>query len=124
MTIATTLTICDRCKTPCVPNRGALGYGHVDANGRQEKWCYHCCAANDRNLMELTGRATLYLAATEVINWPGTLRHLILKKSQGRHNIAGNRTDVWFRDRYGALWHGVSYGSRTNICHCRRLKNK
>jgi hypothetical protein len=71
--------------------------------------------------MAQRGRIALYYTGDEVINWPGTLRIPVDYSSAGRHNIAGTRTDVWFRFG-GAEWHGVTYGEMTQIVHCKRKK--
>lgn len=97
---------------------GGTGYA-VDREGR--KFCYQCCAAEDRRQMATTGRATLYLTGNELTNWPGSLRIPVRAKSRGRHNIAGSRTDVWFTFG-GHGWHGVQYGDNTQLAHCKRLK--
>lgn len=113
------------------------GYG-VMPDGR--RICYACCANVDREEMDKTGRAMLYLTASkpknlprgatysseqgwQVGNWPGSLVYPIIGfPRRGGHNIAGSRYDVWFHDHRGELWHGVQYGEETQICHCRRIK--
>ena len=95
------------------------GYG-CDAEGRT--FCYECCAAQDRRQMAETGRAVLYLSGRELTNWPGSLRIPVDEIRHGRHNIAGSRTDCWFRFG-GRRWHGVQYGEFTQLAHCRRLKH-
>ena len=57
-----------------------------------------------------------------VSNWPGTLSYKVFGMRKGKHNIAGNRTDVWFvgPDRY--VWHGVQIGDWSEVCHCKRTK--
>ena len=99
------------------------GYGQ-DRDGK--KYCYDCCADNERQAMLDTGRATLYLVKDnghyEVTDWPGKLRFKVYYKHVGRHNIAGNRIDVWFDGPDGHVWHGVQYGDWTDICHCKSTK--
>lgn len=73
--------------------------------------------------MDKHGKTTLYLSNGEVTNWPGTLRFPLWSSKRGRHNIAGTRKDVWFKDGSGNMWHGVQYGEFTQICHCKRLKS-
>lgn len=111
-----------------------VGYG-TDAEGKT--YCYLCCAERDRLDMTMCGRTILYLTATPrfggaeqssnlwtVTNWPGSLSYAVHTVHTGRHNIAGRRYDVWFRDDLGATWHGVTYSGNTQLCHCRRLKGR
>lgn len=116
---------CDRCGRSYEADdgkTGATGYGY-DAADR--KICYACCADDDRAYMRDNGRIALYLTeeprASTVSNWPGSLRFAVTSVRKGRHNIAGTRTDVWFRDADGNRWHGVQYGRFTQIVHCRRI---
>ncbi|MEN6367736.1 MAG: hypothetical protein ABFC88_13070 [Thermoguttaceae bacterium] len=102
------------------------GYG-MDNGGN--KVCYDCCGKREWEYMRDTGRATLYLVdrqgcGWEVTNWPGTLKFRVRSIRKGSHNLAGARYDVRFIDSTGAEWHGVTYGNMTQICHCRRLKQK
>lgn len=99
------------------------GYG---TNKAGEKICFACCAIVDREQMDKEGKAVLYLSQDSkvwrVTNWPGSLSLPVLSHTKGKHNLAGVRYDVWFRDRTGALWHGTQYGDDTMICHCKRIK--
>ncbi len=123
--------ICAGCGKIIIPEKHTPGYG-VTPQG--EKICFVCCAERDRADMVATGRATLYLVAETgtrgvwtnyaVTNWPGTLRFMVNLSKVGAHNIAGSRHDVWFTDHTGKKWHGVNYGSNSQICHCRRLRGK
>lgn len=94
------------------------GYG-TTADGKRH--CYDCCAEQDRQQMRETGRATLYLAGENVTNWLGSLKIRVMRQTEGRHNIAGVRYDVWFRFE-GESWHGTQYGDFTQIVHCKRIK--
>ena len=101
------------------------GYG-TDAQGR--KLCYDCCAERDKKEMRETGRIVLYLTenpntSPAVSNWPASLKINVSCLKKGRHNMAGNRYDVWFYFE-GREWHGVQYGDNTQICHCRRMKEQ
>lgn len=101
---------------------GGTSYG---SKGR--KLCYACCGLRDRRAMIRDGRATLYLINPagllwSVGNWPGTLDFPVRSKQKGRHNIAGTRYDVWFNGPDGHVWHGVTYGDNTQLCHCKRTK--
>lgn len=111
------------------PDGFGAGYG-ADSDGR--KYCYECCGKLDRVRMSETGRATLYLTHNDsrswfdwrVGNWPGTLSFKPLYGRTGHHNIARKRYDVWFNGPDGHVWHGVTYGDNTQICHCRRTKER
>ena len=83
--------------------------------------------------MEETGKMILYFVPDtqttnektglcHITNWPNTLR-FNGGFSVGRHNIAGKRYDVSFVFN-GFYWHGITYGDNTQICHCRRTKEK
>lgn len=96
-----------------------------------KKVCYKCCAEREARELEKTGKGILYLSVIEkksvrdtgmqLSNWPGTLTLPVLNVVRGRHNIAGSRTDVWFKFA-GQPWHGIQYGEFTQICHCKRIK--
>jgi hypothetical protein len=119
---------------------GAIGYS-VDPGGR--KICYQCVAALDRQTMIETGHSQnlpLYLTRTQVVvgaghssgkvrggtwevtDWPGSLRFPVERLSEGKHNIAGTRTDAWFWGPDDHLWHGTQYGEWTQVIHCKRTK--
>jgi len=73
--------------------------------------CWQCCGEIDKETMVRDGRIVLYLVEGkpgdkistdpyhhEVTNWPGTIRFQVFNISEGRHNLAGTRTDVhWSR---------------------------
>jgi hypothetical protein len=121
---------CSRCKlVKPVQTNGGTGYAVLAKTHR--KVCYDCTADLDKLDMERTGAAVLYLTAStpehycgEVTNWPGTLRIPVLSCKGGKHNIAGSRTDVWFKDHTGARWHGVHLGNMNQIVRCRRLAKR
>jgi len=100
---------------------GGTGYG---VYGGKAKVCDACCAKRDREEMHCFGRAVFYLVKTasgyDITNWPGTLRFTVRNRKVGRHNIAGSRLDVWFRDSDNQNWHGVQYGD-SQLCHCKRV---
>lgn len=112
---------CSQCKKEIsAPQDGvSSGYG---LNSKNEKVCYACCGVNDAEFMRYHGKMTLYLANGLVTNWPNSLTFTPTKTKTGRHNIAGSRTDVWFRGPDGASWYGVNYGDNTQILHCKKLK--
>ena len=98
------------------------GYGVDPETGH--RYCYACCAENDRVQMQTEGRITLYLVPQDgkwvVSNWPGSLAIPTFRVKTGKHNIAGTRTDVWFVFDH-AVWHGVNIGDN-DLLHCRRTK--
>lgn len=116
---------CDRCGAACVPKGSTTGYG-IAKDGSHH--CFACCADLDREAMDASGRAALYLTTEEsgrasVGNWPGTLRYPVIGPvSKGRHNLARVRYDFTFRDHVGAEWRGTQYGDNTQIARCRRVK--
>ena len=113
---------CSACHTvKPVKHSGGTGYGY---DRDDNLVCYACCSERDKRDMRANGRATLYLSQDKVTNWPGTLAFPVAERRTGYHNIAGKRYDVWFRGPDRALWHGVQYGDNTQICHCRRIKER
>ena len=120
MQTATQPYICDCGHPESEHSELTRGYGTDRETGKTS--CYACCAEHDRDIMRTTGRITLYLCGnTRLTNWPGSLVIEPYRLRIGRHNIAGKRYDVWFHFE-DTKWHGVQYGSNTQICHCRRLK--
>lgn len=111
-----------------VQTNGGTGYGYGE---NDEIVCYACCGERDKARMIETGKATLYFVpvvgagwnACNVTNWPGTLAFRG-GYSVGRHNIARKRYDVTFNGPDGYVWHGVTYGDNTQICHCKRTKKR
>ena len=102
----------------------STGYA-ITADGH--KVCFACCAVRDRQTMIDTGHSKnlpLYLSGKEVTNWPGTLRFEVFGHRTSRHNVAGVRQDVWFHGPDGHMWHGVQIGRWTQVCHCRRTKDR
>lgn len=105
-----------------------LGYG-TNAEGKQI--CFACCGKIDREAMISQGKATLYLVSYpyesarkwKVTNWPNTLAFPAYV-TVGRHNIAGKRYDAYFTGPDGYKWHGVTYGDNSQLCHCKRTKQK
>jgi hypothetical protein len=125
------------------PGDVATGYALIEIEKKEFRICYKCCADQDRKYMREHGKIMLYLVYTvkqpteserrigyrptkvyEVTNWPGTLRFKVRASKEGHHNIAGKRTDVWFRGPDNKEWWGVNYGDNTQIVHCRRTKQK
>lgn len=116
---------CADCKqVKPVHTEGGTGYGYGKDN---EPVCYECCGKRDLVDMKATGKATMYLTKLpnggyEVGNWPGTFK-VRANVRIGRHNMAGKRYDAWFTNPAdGMVWHGVTYGDNTQICHCKRTK--
>lgn len=124
--------VCEQCDKVCKPAKHTDGYRLQG----DKTICFDCCGVLDREEMNKTGRAVLYLSVEsqnvgpepgrrlfsgKVSNWPGTLSFKVTGTC-GRHNIAGRRYDVWFTDENGREWHGVTYGDWTQLCHCKRTK--
>lgn len=108
------------------------GYGE-DNEGKT--FCYQCCADNERAAMIDMGKACLYLVKRQnndkhdthnwyVTDWPGKLEFKCYYVSKGNHNIARTRTDCWFNGPDGFVWHGMQFGENTQVCHCKRTKEK
>lgn len=100
------------------------GYGLDD---QDRKVCYACCGNRDREQMIKSGKATLYLITENdgpfrVCNWPNSLSFDIHQIKNSHHNLAGRRYDVWFVGPDGWIWHGITCGDNTQICHCKRTK--
>ena len=101
------------------------GYG---TNSKGQIVCYDCCAEEDKKYMRENGRITLYLTVkfngeSKISNWPGSLVFNKPHIKTGRHNIAGIRYDCWFVFE-GTWWWGVRYGDNTQLCHCKKTKQK
>lgn len=124
--------ICSICKKEKVhESEFTTGYAVDD---QENKICFDCCGYEDKAYMILNGRNTLYLTKgndlpegetkARVSNWPGTAKFTVKHGWRGKHNIARVRYDVWFDGPDGFVWHGVQYGDNTQICHCKRTKEK
>jgi hypothetical protein len=139
---------CDCCKQDIKREEKSCGtgYGVYEAPEKKKKLCYECCAAIDIGRLLKTGKGIMYLcisdedekiirgmrrifgaiqltpSSTFITNWPGSLKCKAHYLKKGRHNIAGNRYDVWFVYA-GQNFHGVTYGDMTQICHVKRIKD-
>lgn len=130
--------ICHTCKLTkdIIKNNITTGYGLDKDNNCI---CYDCCAKDDLQYMKDKGKIVLYLSekkhqdssATsfscdyyEVSNWPGSLKFKAYHFNEGEHNWARKRYNVWFKGPDGFIWYGVQYGDNTQICHCKRTKQK
>lgn len=118
--------VCADCGKPFPVQRESCGSGAGTYEGK--KVCYACCAIRDRKaLMGLKGREQyhLYLSKKDgkffVTNWPGTLKIAVDYAVEGRHNLAGTRTDVGFT-LDGKKFYGTQYGTMSEICHVRAKK--
>ena len=131
--------VCANCNNHINFDTDGIGVGYA-TNDQGDKICYQCCAEIDKQYMRDHGRSVLYLSldtdklgrintvksaigrhvSGKVTNWPGTLEFKAGGKI-GRHNFAGVRYDVWFVFE-GYVWHGVTYGNDTQICHVKRTK--
>src|SRR5690606_2163633 len=77
--------------------------------------CYTCCADRDRETMRKNGKIALYLTTDkdgkyQIVNFPSSLKLKVLNSSQGKHNIAGTVTTVWFKFE-NTNWIGKQYGN-------------
>ncbi len=94
--------------------------------------CFGCYTRIDIDNMRITGKGILRLhredtLPSEPLRYTmrnlGTLRlpvNRIITKNYVKHST---RRDIWF-DLYDQIWHGVQYGDFTQLCHCRRLKQR
>ena len=128
---------CSVCKKVYpIASHGGMGYAITK---KDDLLCYECCASEDTNEMMQTGKAMLYLSAKQhqenthyipkhdyyvISNWPGSLKFKSYHFKEGKHNMAKTRTDVWFYGPGDFVWHGVCYGNNTQICHCKRTKQR
>ena len=108
-----------------IPREGG-GTGYALYGGK--RICYECAGkretkeigkkvAGSKHLFYLTKKDGKYV----VTNWPSTIRYTVTAMRKGRHNIAGERVDVWFQDHLGRKWHGVQIGDN-EILRAKRLK--
>lgn len=105
------------------------GYG-IDNEGKTV--CYACCAKQDLEMMQATGKITLYFTQNSknsgtVTNWPGSLKFNAHGLKHSNHNLAGRngRTDFWFVvPNDPNFWHGVQIGHDNTMAHCKRTKEK
>jgi hypothetical protein len=118
--------VCSRChEEKEVQTTLGIRYGFDDSG---KKICYACCGEVDKEWMRENGRITLYLTIAEkkrfktVSNWPGTLLIPVESSSEGNHNIAGRRMDVWFLFE-GTVWWGVNIGD-SQLLHCKKTNRK
>jgi hypothetical protein len=99
--------------------------------------CWDCCALLDTAHMLVDGstqRLPMYLSRKSILqqndgtwfvsNWPGSLSFPVQRITKGKHNIARTRYDVWFYGPDGFIWHGVQFGEWTQICHCKRTRER
>lgn len=141
-TIINKVATCTRCSKDIFSSPESMVAGYA-TDKDNNKICYDCCAVLDKEQMRQDGKITLYLtcepavkpgsktreggrlfrrSAGTVSNWCGTLQFKCHTRT-GKHNIAGVRYDCWFVFE-GYYWHGVTYGSNTQICHCKCTKDK
>lgn len=118
-----TCSVCKEHKTH--EDNLSTGYGK-DKDGNII--CFDCCGKQDaKTLTELPLKEKfhLYLNTKEktLSNWPGTLKISVGYIKKGRHNIAGNRYDTWFRYA-GNNYHAVQYGDNTQIAHIQKTKER
>lgn len=121
---------CARCNNKISRKTNTIGTGY-GINMQDEKICYPCCGEEDKEYMRKHGRIMLYFSVFnngtsnfgKVTNWPGSLVFNYLEYTKGGHNWGLDRYDVWFPFD-GYIWHGVNIGNMTELCHCKRTKQK
>lgn len=116
---------CYRCKKEIIhKDIFTTGYG-LDNN--DNKHCYLCCGELDKESMRKNGQIILYLSQSKgtwkVSNWPSSLKFKPIGLKTGRHNWGLTRYDFWFVFE-GFYWHGYRIGDNTEICHCKKTKEK
>ena len=122
------VTRCDRCGSPCLPDRITPGYG-ITKDGKPH--CFDCCALDDGEALDrLTPGETLHFYLTKktgekckVTNWPNTFAVACDYEIEGRHNLAGTRTDIGFT-YHGRKFYGTQYGDDSQIVHVKVRKNQ
>lgn len=120
------VTRCDRCGSLCIPDGLSTGYG-ISKDGT--KHCFKCCALEDgESLDRLAPGETLHFylrkkpgESCKVTNWPGTFEVTCDYDIEGRHNIAGTRTDIGFT-YHGRKFYGTRYGKHSEIVHVKVRK--
>ena len=117
--------ICDCGHAPSEHLDITTGYSY---DKDDKTYCYDCSAKIERQSMVDTGRAILYLTQKDgvhyVTDWPGRLRFRTGIPQTSKHNIARIRRDVWFHGPDDHVWHGVQYGDNSDLCYCKRTKEK
>jgi hypothetical protein len=108
---------------------GGVGYGE-DRDGN--RFCYACCAAQERFDMLKTGRATLYIthrAGWNIGDWAGHLKLRPIAVWKGKHNWrgpTGRAMEVTFAQFYGPdgfIWSGRNLGDN-QILRARRTRKR
>lgn len=125
-------------KPSAVPKAGG---GHVDlvfanyqvwvVDDNNEKHCKKCSGelwTKWLGSQPLGARISLYLTSKKVddkrvmwyvTTWDESFKQNVFVR-HGRHNMAGNRHDCWFRVG-DTFWHGVNMGDN-EILHCKAVK--
>ena len=122
------VTRCDRCGSLCLPTSFTPGYGIFND---EKTLCVKCCAIADGEALDkLTPGETYYLYLSKkrgekrkVANWPGTFEVTCDYDIEGRHNLAGTRTDIGFT-YHGRKFFGTQYGKDSEIVHVKVRKNQ
>lgn len=120
---------CQSCHRELPVNEsGGTGYARTRSG---KKICYEC--AGKRETKEISKKSPgskhlFYLTKKDgryvVTNWPGSIKYTVTGVKTGRHNIAGTRTDVWFKDHDGNEWHGVQMGEYNQVLHATKIKRR
>jgi hypothetical protein len=110
--------LCALCGAVCKSHDCMAGYARLPD---ERKICYGCASLGEALSMLATGKAFLYEGESHVGDWPGGFALPVVRRKEGRHNMSGKRTDVWFRDWCGRMWHGVRCTDNGNYLRCTRL---
>jgi hypothetical protein len=96
------------------------GYG-TDING--DKYCYACCADEDRRLMREVGEWTGYLVGGTITNWPGSLKLPVthVKHSHGYGFGTHYQVTTGNFNFEGHIWSFRNAGDM-QIARCKRTK--
>jgi hypothetical protein len=86
-------------------------------------FCYHCCGEIDKETMRTEGKIILYYDGNKLFNWPSTLIIIPIFTKKGKHNKAKTRFDIYFKFE-DTNWHGIQYGSSSQLTYCKKLKHK
>ena len=118
--------LCSRCGETKQNNETfTTGYG-VDNSGNIV--CYECCAKQDVETLENTGKLHGYFTKKDgknfFTNWPASLSIPVFYTRKSWHNFAGRdgRTDFWLTYN-GKNYHGVQIGHNNECATIRKTKS-
>lgn len=115
--------ICSQCQQNKVhESEVSTGYGY---NSKDEKICFECCGVNDAaelKQLQPKQKAVQYWDGKNITNWAASLVINPYAVTHGSHNMAGKRTDVYFRFE-GRKFHAVQDGNFSQIAYINVLKS-